>query len=36
MRTTPTVENAVAWFNAHTVTHRLDVVDTRIASSGVA
>ena len=26
MVTTPAVENAVAWFGAHTVTHRLDVV----------
>lgn len=27
MVTTPTVDNAVAWFGAHTVTHHLDVVD---------
>lgn len=27
MRTMPTVENAATWFNAKTVTHRLDVVD---------
>ena len=26
-----TVENAVTWFNAHTVTRRLDVVDCRVA-----
>lgn len=32
MDTTPTVGNAVAWFGAHTVTHRLDVVD-RVAAS---
>ena len=31
MRTMPTVENAATWFNAKTVTHRLDVVDTRTA-----
>ena len=31
METTPTVENAVAWFNAHTVTHHLDVVDRQAA-----
>nr|DAF99402.1 MAG TPA: hypothetical protein [Siphoviridae sp. ctjKY6] len=27
MDITPTVDNAVAWFGAHTVTHHLDVVD---------
>lgn len=32
MDTTPTVESVVAWFNAHTVTHHLDVVDRRVAS----
>lgn len=32
METTPTVENAVTWFNAHTVTHHVDVVD-RVAAS---
>ena len=32
MDTTPTTENAVAWFNAHTVTHHLDVVDRQMAS----
>lgn len=32
METTPTVENAVTWFNAHTVTHHLDVVDRQVAS----
>lgn len=32
METAPTVENAVAWFGAHTVTHHLDVVD-RVAAS---
>lgn len=32
METTPTVENVVAWFNAHTATHRLDVVDRQVAS----
>ena len=32
METTPTVENAVTWFNAHTVTHHLDVVDRQAAS----
>lgn len=32
METTPTVENAVTWFNAHTVTHYLDVVDRQVAS----
>lgn len=32
METTPTVENVVAWFNAKTVTHRLDVVDRQAAS----
>lgn len=32
MEMTPTVENAVTWFNPHTVTHRLDVVDRRVAS----
>ena len=31
METTPTVENAVSWFNARTVTHHLDVVD-RVAA----
>ena len=31
MRTMPTVENAAIWFNAKTVTHHLDVVDTRTA-----
>ena len=31
METAPTVENAVAWFGAHTVTRRLDVVDTLTA-----
>lgn len=31
MRTMPTVENAATWFNAKTVTHHLDVVDTRTA-----
>lgn len=34
METTPTIENAVAWFGAHTVTHHLDVVD-RVAVSVV-
>lgn len=32
METTPTVENAVTRFNAHTVTHHLDVVDCQAAS----
>lgn len=32
MKTTPTVENAVSWFNAHTVTRHLDVVDHQAAS----
>jgi hypothetical protein len=32
METTPAIENAVAWFGAHTVTHHLDVVD-RVAVS---
>lgn len=32
METAPTVENAVAWFGAHAVTHHLDVVD-RVAAS---
>lgn len=32
MEITPTVENAVTWFNAHTVTHHLDVVDRQTAS----
>ena len=32
METTPTVENVVTWFNAHTVTHHLDVVDRQVAS----
>ena len=32
MKTTPTVENAVTWFNAHTVTHHLDAVDRQAAS----
>lgn len=32
MVTTPTVDNAVAWFGAHTVTHHLDVVDRVTAS----
>lgn len=32
METTPTVENAATWFNAHTVTHHLDVVDRQAAS----
>ena len=31
MDTTLTVDNAVAWFGAHTVTHHLDVVD-RVAA----
>lgn len=31
-RQPPTVENAVTWFNAHTVTHHLDVVDRQVAS----
>ena len=33
METIPTVENVVARFNAHTVAHRLDVVDTRTAEN---
>lgn len=32
METIPTVENLVTWFNAHTVTHHLDVVDRQVAS----
>lgn len=32
METHPTVENVVSWFNAHTVTHHLDVVDRQVAS----
>ena len=32
METAPAVENAVAWFGEHTVTHHLDVVD-RVAVS---
>lgn len=32
MKTTPTVENAVTWFNAKTVGHHLDVVDRQTAS----
>lgn len=32
MDTTPTVDNAVAWFGAHTVAHHLDVVDRVTAS----
>ena len=32
MNIIPTVENAVTWFNAHTVTHHLDVVDRQAAS----
>lgn len=32
MMSTPTIENAVAWFGAHTVTNHLDVVD-RVAAS---
>lgn len=32
MKTMPTVENAATWFNAKTVTHRLDVVDRQTAS----
>lgn len=32
MGTTPTVENVIAWFNARTVTHHLDVVDRQAAS----
>lgn len=32
MRTMPTVENAATWFNAHTATHYLDVVDRQTAS----
>ena len=33
METMPTVENAATRFNAKTVTHHLDVVDRRAASS---
>ena len=29
MKTTPTIENAATWFNAKTVAHHFDVVDTR-------
>lgn len=32
MKTTPTVENAVAWFGEHTVTYHLDVSDCVAAS----
>lgn len=32
METIPTVENVVTWFNTHTVTHHLDVVDRQVAS----
>lgn len=32
MKTMPTIENAATWFNAHTVTHHLDVVDRQVAS----
>lgn len=32
MDTAPTVDNAVAWFGAHTVTYHLDVVDRVTAS----
>lgn len=32
METTPTVENVITRFNAHTVTHHLDVVDRQVAS----
>ena len=32
MKMTPTVENAINWFNAKTVTHHLDVVDRQAAS----
>ena len=32
METAPTIENAVTWFNAKTVTHHLDVVDRQVAS----
>ena len=32
MKTMPTVENAITWFNAKTVTHHLDVVDRQAAS----
>ena len=32
MRTTPTVGNVVTWFNAHTATQHLDVVDRQAAS----
>ena len=32
MDTTPTIENAVAWFNAKTVTRHFDVVDRQTAS----
>lgn len=33
METMPSVENAATWFNAKTVTQRLDVVDREAASS---
>lgn len=32
MNTTPTIENAVTWFNAHTATHHFDIVDRQTAS----
>ena len=32
MKSMPTEENAVSWFNAKTVTHHLDVVDRQAAS----
>ena len=32
METMPTIENAATWFNAHTVTHHLAVVDREAAS----
>lgn len=32
MKSMPTVENAVTWFNAKTATHHLDVVDRQAAS----
>lgn len=32
MEVSPVVEDAVAWFNANTVTHHLDVVDRQVAS----
>lgn len=32
METTPTIENAVTWFNAHTAINHLDVVDRQAAS----